>query len=158
MFTVGLVVYIRTKQQCGFVPFQYLFCIMFEPQHEISNNAVCANNKDSEQPAHTHSLSRAFASRLIILKGDCTGSPESIHVKMPHFWKSHVAAYICSCLFTCLSLVAMNIINLILARPDDISSRSLAIVADSQHSRTHLSPFARCTLGLSRPSTAIFFY
>ena len=28
------------------------------------------------------------------LKGDCTGSSESIHVKMPHCWKSHVMAHI----------------------------------------------------------------
>ena len=35
-----------------------------EPRHEISNNAVCATSKDSDQPAHTHSLIRAFASRL----------------------------------------------------------------------------------------------
>ena len=26
------------------------------------------------------------------LKGGCTGSSESIHVKMPHCWKSHVTA------------------------------------------------------------------
>ena len=26
------------------------------------------------------------------LKGDCTGSSESTHVKMPHYWKSHVTA------------------------------------------------------------------
>ena len=94
MFMVGLVVYIRTKQQCGFIPFQYLFCIIFEPQHEITNNAVCATSKGSDQPAHTRSQTRAFACRLILLKGDCTGSPESIHVKMPIFWKSHVAAYL----------------------------------------------------------------
>ena len=31
-----------------------------------------------------------------------------------------------------------------------------SIVADSQHSRTHLSHFARCTLGLSRHLPAIF--
>ena len=28
------------------------------------------------------------------LKGDCTGSSESTLVKMPHCWKSHVAAQI----------------------------------------------------------------
>ena len=50
---------------------------MFEPQHEISNNAVCATSKCSDQPAHTRSLTRAFACRLIILKGDRTGSPEN---------------------------------------------------------------------------------
>ena len=26
------------------------------------------------------------------LKGGCTGSSESTHVKMPHFWKSHVTS------------------------------------------------------------------
>ena len=38
-----------------------------EPVHEISNNGVCATSKASDQPAHTRSLIRAFASRLSIL-------------------------------------------------------------------------------------------
>ena len=38
-----------------------------EPQHKISNNVVCATSTGSDQPAHTHSLIRAFASRLNIL-------------------------------------------------------------------------------------------
>ena len=38
-----------------------------EPVHEISNNMVCATSKASDQPARTHSLIRAFASRLSIL-------------------------------------------------------------------------------------------
>ena len=38
-----------------------------EPQHEISNNVVCATSKGSDQPAHTRSLIRAFTSRLSIL-------------------------------------------------------------------------------------------
>ena len=38
-----------------------------EPRHEISNNVVCATSKGSNQPAHTRSLIRAFASRLNIL-------------------------------------------------------------------------------------------
>ena len=38
-----------------------------EPWHEISNNVVCATSKASDQPAHTRSLIRAFASRLNIL-------------------------------------------------------------------------------------------
>ena len=38
-----------------------------EPVHEISNNVVCATSKASDQPAHTGSLIRAFASRLSIL-------------------------------------------------------------------------------------------
>ena len=39
----------------------------FEPVHEISNNVVCATSKASDQPAHTRSLIRAFASHLRIL-------------------------------------------------------------------------------------------
>ena len=35
--------------------------------NEISNNVVCATSKASDQPAHTRSLIRAFASRLSIL-------------------------------------------------------------------------------------------
>ena len=82
------------------------FCI-FEPQHEISNNVVCATSKASDQPAHTHSLIRAFATRLNILsvklliehhleplnlKGGYIGSSEYILVKMPHCWESCVTA------------------------------------------------------------------
>ena len=29
---------------------------------------------------------------FLSLKGDCTGSPESTLVKIPHCWKSHVTA------------------------------------------------------------------
>ena len=35
-----------------------------EPRHEISNNVVCATSKGSDQPAHTRSLIRTFASLL----------------------------------------------------------------------------------------------
>ena len=34
---------------------------------EISNNKVCATSKASDQPAHMHSLIRAFAGRMSIL-------------------------------------------------------------------------------------------
>ena len=44
-------------------PYMYIF----EPPHEISNNVVRATSKGSDQPAHTLSLIRAFASRLSIL-------------------------------------------------------------------------------------------
>ena len=40
----------------------------FEPVHEFSNNVVCATSKASDQPAHMHSLIRAFAGRLSILR------------------------------------------------------------------------------------------
>ena len=39
----------------------------YETQHEITNNAVCATSKGSDQPAHTRSMIRAFASGLNIL-------------------------------------------------------------------------------------------
>ena len=85
--------------------------IIIEPWHEISNNVVCTTSKASDQPAHTRSLIRGFASRLNIrwllsywlnliwslcLAGGCTGSSESALVKMPHCWKSHVAAQMSS--------------------------------------------------------------
>ena len=38
-----------------------------EPRHEISNNVVCTTSKGSDQPAHTRSLIRAFASSKNIL-------------------------------------------------------------------------------------------
>ena len=40
---------------------------IIEPVHEISNNVVCVTTKDSDQPAQTRSLIRAFASLLRIL-------------------------------------------------------------------------------------------
>ena len=41
--------------------------VLYEPPHEISNNVVCPTSKASDQPAHMHSLIRAFASDLNIL-------------------------------------------------------------------------------------------
>ena len=41
--------------------------IVIELWHDISNNLVCATSKASDQPAHTRSLIRAFASCLSIL-------------------------------------------------------------------------------------------
>ena len=34
---------------------------------------------------------------FLSLKRGCTGSSESTLVKMPHFWKSHVAAHMSDC-------------------------------------------------------------
>ena len=41
--------------------------LSYQPWHGISNNVVFATSKASDQPAHTRSLIRAFASRLNIL-------------------------------------------------------------------------------------------
>ena len=40
---------------------------IIEPVHEIYNNVLCATSKGSDQPSHTRSLIRVFASRLNIL-------------------------------------------------------------------------------------------
>ena len=42
-------------------------CTRYEPQHDISNNVVCATSKCSDQPVHTRRLIRAFSSRLNII-------------------------------------------------------------------------------------------
>ena len=46
--------------------FRWIWYII-EPQHEISNNVVCATSKASDQSAHMRSLIRAFASLLNVL-------------------------------------------------------------------------------------------
>ena len=46
---------------------EHVIPVAYEPWHEISNNMVSGTNKGSDQPAHTRSLTRAFASRLNIL-------------------------------------------------------------------------------------------
>ena len=43
-----------------------MYIKLIESWHVISNNVVCATSKASDQPAHTRSLIRAFASRLNI--------------------------------------------------------------------------------------------
>ena len=50
-----------------FSPWLFVYMMVIEPVHEISNNVVCATSEASDQPAHTRSLIRAFASRLSIL-------------------------------------------------------------------------------------------
>ena len=90
---------------------------------EISNDVVCATSKASDQPAHTRSLIRAFASRLSILyllmtiwsleflslKGGCRGSSESTHVKIPHCWKLHALAHLCSQDEAAISMLENNV-------------------------------------------------
>ena len=56
----------RQLQYGNFTFVSYIFKT-FEPVHEISNNVVCATSKAPDQPAHTRSLIRAFASLLSIL-------------------------------------------------------------------------------------------
>ena len=41
---------------------------------------------------------------LLSLKSGCTGSSKSIHVKMPHCWKSHVTAHVCLLFYVMFNL------------------------------------------------------
>ena len=91
------------SKRCNKIPLQD------EPWREISSNVVCATSKGSDQPAHTHRLIRAFASRLNILwllsytgwvsfgvsklKGGYTGMSESTPVKMPHCVGAQISGY-----------------------------------------------------------------
>ena len=69
-----------------------------EPRHEISNNRVSATSKASDHPAHAQSPEYSMSVRLLTehnlkflsLKGGCTGSSESIHVKM-HIVGNHMS-------------------------------------------------------------------
>ena len=38
---------------------------------------------------------------FLSLKGGCTGSSASTHVKMPHCWKSHALAYMIAISYHC---------------------------------------------------------
>ena len=91
-------------------------CVINEGQNVVCDSnmsrdiVVCATSKTSVQPAHTHSLIRAFCWSLeysmsvnlltdhhlefLSLKAGCIGSAESTLVKMPHCWKLHVMAHI----------------------------------------------------------------
>ena len=48
---------------------------------------------------------------FLTLIGGCTGSSASIHVKIPHCWKSHVAAQILHFFCTMMSyMIALDVI------------------------------------------------
>ena len=81
------------------IPISYLY----DPQHEISSNVVCATCKGSDKQSDqslclllensvTVELLNEHHLDFLSLSGGCIGSSESTHVKMPHCWKSHVAA------------------------------------------------------------------
>ena len=57
----------RHPTKCGVINDVKLFPTVYELRHEISNNVVCATSKALDQPVHTGSLIRAFASCLNIL-------------------------------------------------------------------------------------------
>ena len=66
---------------------------IFEPRHEISNNVVCATSKGSDQPAHTCSLFRVFASHL----KEVAQAGLSLHLSKCHIVGNHMSRLIFSC-------------------------------------------------------------
>ena len=69
------------------------------PQHEMSNNVLCATSKGSDQPMHMHSLIRAFASGLNILAHrlltehhlEFLSLKEAVHARLSiHMSKCHI--------------------------------------------------------------------
>ena len=46
---------------------------------------------------------------FLSLKGGCTGSSESIYVKMPHCWKSRVMAHFCLFIVCNYSIVCLGV-------------------------------------------------
>ena len=63
---VNLALNAPASRKCSSEPALFAYTV-YEQWHEISNNVVCATSKGSDQPAHTHRLIRACASRLNIL-------------------------------------------------------------------------------------------
>ena len=59
--------HLAEEERTACFTFIVFFLFIIEPRHEISNNVVCVTSKASDQSAHTHSLIRAFDSRLNIL-------------------------------------------------------------------------------------------
>ena len=77
--------------------------IAYEPLHEFPKKCyvqpaksqiilpICAVLSELEYSTKVKLLTEQHLV-LLSLKGGCTGSSESIHVKMPHCWKACVAA------------------------------------------------------------------
>ena len=67
LYVIKLFSYEEITLEYFIMVFEIFWPLWYEPWHEISNNVVCATSKASDQPAHTRSLIRTFASRLNIL-------------------------------------------------------------------------------------------
>ena len=65
----------NTQTACVYAQIDQSLCLSFEYSMTV-------------KPLTEHHL------EFLSLKGGCTGSSESTHVKMPHCWKSHVTAHI----------------------------------------------------------------
>ena len=81
--------------------FPSIYGVHNEPQHEISNNVVCATSNAQSDQSLCYSLEYPITVKspteqhleFLGLKAGCIDSSESIHVKMPHCWKSHATTH-----------------------------------------------------------------
>ena len=98
--------------QCCYI-MAYNMMVIYEPQHEISNNGMCDQQRLRPACADVQSDQSLCQSleyflnimlltehhlEILSLTGGCTCSSESTLVKMPHGWKSHVGAQLLICL------------------------------------------------------------
>ena len=80
---------------------------------------VCATSKASDQPDYSMIMIVKLLTEnhldFLSLLGGCTGSSESTLVKIPHCWKSHVAAqyYLCKKWFSYFFNVFVVLVNFV---------------------------------------------
>ena len=88
---------------------------------------------------------------FLSLKGGCTGSFESIHVKMSHCWKSHVAAYFYHTYRTVNSTVPILPRNLIITEEQrtSVNDAAPAIYAITEHVNLNLIQYVKFDLSWS---------
>ena len=103
-------------QQCGMCDQQSLGSPCAYAQ---SDQSLCLSLEYST----TVKLLTEHHSEFLSFKGGCTGSSQSTHVKMPHCWKSHVAAHFQLKILTCATeATEFPTVNL---RPDFVVSRAV---------------------------------
>ena len=72
-------------------------CFIYEPSHDKTNQMACAPSEDSDQPRHSPSLIRVFASSLFFMRtaktlirlGGCPGWSESALGAQSFCWFCH---------------------------------------------------------------------
>ena len=87
-------------------------------QQSLRSDCAYAQSDQSLGLSFEYSMTVKLLSKhhleIISLKGGCTGSSEFTLVKIPHCWKSHVAAHICIVICTyvlLMSLMSMFLLN-----------------------------------------------
>ena len=100
------------------------------PQHEISNNVVCATSKGSDQPAHMRSLIRAFADRLNILCGNFEQKLPFLSIN-PHAYDNNTTCPVQGITSLIDHVISENLISLLHRNIQDIIFPSYQRVTNS---------------------------